>query len=232
MSLWPLGGCVSPRAAPALSVDSAAPIGQELHYSKLDKLCNLFNFCQDKFAYGKTLSIEQIMGYGNYIIGETAMEKGAWTKLYSTVPKYIDILPETATVTQNESCYLVTLYLITQRGCNDCNKDSSKTFENGGELLEQDVRAVVPKLVQPLVQGKPLAGRAGLFTLLQANGGCGKRRGPKDVLADLPAALIGLEQRTAAGKQTGPARQGLFLHERRNKFGNHCFRGYTYGSLN
>ncbi|EMP40464.1 hypothetical protein UY3_02299 [Chelonia mydas] len=33
---------------------------------------------------------------------------------------------------------------------------------------------------------------------LQANRGCGKRRGPRDVLAALPTAPIGLERRTVA----------------------------------
>ncbi|EMP29069.1 TRAF2 and NCK-interacting protein kinase [Chelonia mydas] len=53
------------------------------------------------------------------------------------------------------------------------------------------VNAVVPKLVLLLVQGKPLEGRAGLFTC-RVNG---SQYVPPTLL---PAAPIGLEQRTAA----------------------------------
>ncbi|EMP30732.1 Tetratricopeptide repeat protein 6 [Chelonia mydas] len=47
-------------------------------------------------------------------------------------------------------------------------------------------------------QVRPIAAPTGRSSLLQANGGCEKWRGPRDVQAALPAAPIGLEQRTAA----------------------------------
>ncbi|EMP41192.1 hypothetical protein UY3_01612 [Chelonia mydas] len=49
-------------------------------------------------------------------------------------------------------------------------------------------------LLRPQVQ--PIAAPTSRGSLLQTNGGCGKRCGPRDVLTALPTAPIGLELRT------------------------------------
>ncbi|EMP29907.1 hypothetical protein UY3_12962 [Chelonia mydas] len=59
-------------------------------------------------------------------------------------------------------------------------------------------------LFTPLSNIRPIAAPTGRGSLLQANEGCGKRCGPRDVLAALPAAPIGLERRTAASGSCDP----------------------------
>ncbi|EMP36127.1 WD repeat-containing protein 48 [Chelonia mydas] len=84
---------------------------------------------------------------------------------------------------------------------NESQTTSSSNNEKAGEQeKEEDIAVLAEEKIELLCQDQvwPITAPAGRGSPLQPNGGYGKRRGPRDMLAALPAAPMGLERRTAA----------------------------------